>query len=239
MANQERWKQVDELFTSAADLPEAERDQYLADTCADPDILREVRALLCFDGPGAASLDLAIQQIASHLDDDDFWIGRQVGSYRIVRELGVGGMGTVYLAERSDQRFEKQVAIKLVHRGMDSPELRQKLLAERRILATLDHPYIAKLIDGGETTEGIPYFVMEYVEGQPVNRYAARLSTAGKCELLAKVCDGVSYAHRRLILHLDLKPSNILITAEGVPKLLDFGISAVLRDTATGFALQQ
>ena len=193
MANAERWKRLDELFSAATDLPETERDQYLSDTCAtDPDLLREVQALLCHDGPGTASLDLAIQQIASHLADDDFWLGRQVGAYRIVRELGVGGMGAVYLAERADQRFEKLVAIKLVHRAMDSSALRQRLLAERRILATLDHPYIAKLIDGGETTEGVPYFVMEYVEGLPINRYAAGLSTAAKCELLAKVCEGVS-----------------------------------------------
>ena len=230
LANAERWSRVDGLFLEAVDLPETDRARYLNEACGiDAKLRDEVLALLRYDGPGTESVDLAIQQVASRLADDDFWLGRTIGSYRIKKELGVGGMGAVYLAERADERFEKQVAIKVVHRAMDTQGLRERLIAERRILAALDHPYIAKLIDGGETAEGIPYFVMEYVDGQPVHRFAAELSVGAKCALMMKICEGVAYAHQRLVVHLDLKPSNILVTAEGMPKLLDFGIAGLLR----------
>ena len=171
----ERWSSVEELFLHAVDLAAADRAGYLTQACGpDTDLRDEVLTLLRYDWTDHTSVDRAIQEVAAELADDDFWIGRQIGAYRIVRELGVGGMGAVYLAERADERFEKQVAIKLVHRAMDTPGLRARLQAERRILAALDHPFIAKLIDGGETEEGIPYFAMEYVEGEPIHRYAER-----------------------------------------------------------------
>ena len=156
--------------------------------------------------------------------------GERVGAYVIVRELGRGGMGTVLLAERADGQFEKQVAIKILNRGADTAEILHRFRAERQILAKLDHPNIARLLDAGTTDDGLPYFIMDYIVGAPVTRFAVaqKLSTRQRLELFLKICDAVEFAHRNLVVHRDIKPSNILANAEGEPKLLDFGIAKIL-----------
>ena len=156
--------------------------------------------------------------------------GERIGAYVIVRELGHGGMGTVFLAERADGQFEKQVAIKILNRGADTAEILRRFRAERQILARLDHPNIARLLDAGTTDDGLPYFIMDYIVGAPVTRFAVaqRLSTRQRLELFLKICAAVEFAHRNLVVHRDIKPSNILANAEGDPKLLDFGIAKLL-----------
>jgi non-specific serine/threonine protein kinase/serine/threonine-protein kinase len=156
--------------------------------------------------------------------------GTVLGPYRVLHEIGRGGMGTVYLAVRSDDAFRKRVAVKVLKRGMDSDAIVGRFRHERQILAGLEHPYIAGLLDGGTTADGRPYFVMEYVEGQPIDAYCDlhALDTTGRLELFRKVCAAVQYAHQNLIVHRDLKPANVLVTADGTPKLLDFGIAKLL-----------
>jgi len=163
-------------------------------------------------------------------------IGPIIGRYRIIREIGRGGMGAVYLAERADEQYRKQVAIKLIKRGMDTDAVLRQFWKERQILAGFDHPNIARLFDGDTTEDGLPYFIMEYVEGVPINDYCNRqaLSINERLKLFREICAGVSYAHRHLVVHRDIKPSNILITSEGVPKLLDFGIAKILGPEADG-----
>jgi eukaryotic-like serine/threonine-protein kinase len=234
-----RTKSAEEVFGTIVERPHAEWDHLLREECGCDDRLRaEVSSLLYYDQhPYLERLDTAIQEVASGLAGEDSWVGRRLGSYKLTKELGVGGMGAVYLAERADDRFERKVAIKLLHRAMDTWGLRERLVDERRILAALDHPNIAKLLDGAETEEGIPYLVMEYVDGQPLHHYAANhpLRPREACALMVKLCGAVSYAHHNLVIHRDLKPANILITADGTPKLLDFGI-AHLRDVDENLA---
>src|SRR5207244_2137916 len=149
--------------------------------------------------------------------------GRRLGPYQVIHRIGQGGMAAVYLAIRADDQYKKRVAIKLIPAGLDSEELLRRFRNERQTLAALDHPNIVKLLDGGATEDGLPYLVMDYVEGTPINEYcdAHRLSTTERLELFRKVCTAVSYAHQRLVIHRDLKPANILVSAEGTPKLLD------------------
>ena len=158
--------------------------------------------------------------------------GEQIGPYRIVRSLGAGGMGEVFLAERADDQFRQQVAIKLVRRGLLSRQTQGRLRQERQILASLDHPNIARLYDGGATADGTPYIVMEFIDGEPIDVYCdkRRLTIEGRLRLFMTICSAVHRAHQNLIVHRDLKPSNILVTREGVPKLLDFGIAKMLDD---------
>jgi serine/threonine protein kinase/tetratricopeptide (TPR) repeat protein len=160
----------------------------------------------------------------------DPYIGKLVGRYRIVRPIGVGGMGSVYLAERADQQYRQQVAIKALRPGLEEGQILRRFLLERQTLAVLEHPNVVRLLDGGTTDDGRPYFVMDYVEGVPIDEYvdARRLPVEARLELFQKVCAAVHYAHQNLVVHRDLKPSNILVTAEGVPKLLDFGIAKIL-----------
>ncbi len=159
--------------------------------------------------------------------------GRRLGPYRLLEVLGRGGMGVVYLAERADKQFEKQVAIKLMPRGLESAEMERRLLTERQILANLQHPNVAHLLDGQVTEEGYPYLVMEYVDGRPIDEYCREehLGLEERLELFSSVCAAVQYAHQNMVIHRDLKPSNILVTAAGEVKLLDFGI-AKLSDPA-------
>jgi serine/threonine-protein kinase len=160
---------------------------------------------------------------------------RRIGPYRLISELGRGGMGTVWLAARADEHFEKRVALKVV-RGSDSQEVFRFFRRERQILAGLEHPNIARLLDGGTTEEGLPYFVMEHVEGVPIDRYCDehKLSVSDRLRLFEGVCSAVQHAHRSLVVHRDLKPGNILVTEEGVPKLLDFGIAKLLDPGVAG-----
>jgi serine/threonine-protein kinase len=169
--------------------------------------------------------------------------GELIGPYRIVRVLGQGGMGEVYLCERADDQYRKQVAIKLVSRGLISRQVQTRLRTERQILATLDHPNIARLLDGGTTADGVPYLVMEYIDGEPIDEFCDRreLTIAERLQMFQVVCSAVQAAHRNLIVHRDLKPSNILVTADGTPKLLDFGIAKLLdvRQTTHTVAMTQ
>jgi non-specific serine/threonine protein kinase/serine/threonine-protein kinase len=200
--------------------------------------MREVNSLL------KASRSDRLEACASDMrvgsaDIDDTSIGRRIGAYRIVRELGRGGMGAVYLAERADQEFTKQVAIKLLKRGTDTDEVLRRFRSEREILARLEHPNIARLLDAGTSEDGLPYFVMEYVVGARVNDYcfAQNLSVAERLRLFLKICAAVQFAHQNLVIHRDLKPANILITSEGEPKLLDFGIAKLVSLDAGAFQL--
>ncbi|HZF15889.1 MAG TPA: serine/threonine-protein kinase [Steroidobacteraceae bacterium] len=180
--------------------------------------------------------ELLADSLAEPPADPDDWqdgedrSGQVLGAYRLVRQLGIGGMGAVYLAERDDQQFSQQVAVKLVRQGHIGKDIRSRLKSERQILATLDHPNIARLLDGGTTAEGIPYLVMEYVDGLPIDVYCdeKRLDLTERLRLFRTVCSAVHAAHQNLIVHRDLKPTNILVTDDGMPKLLDFGIAKIL-----------
>src|SRR5438128_480042 len=156
--------------------------------------------------------------------------GQRIGAYRNVRELGQGGMGTVYLAVRDDETYRKEVAVKVVNRGMDTEGIVRAFRTERQILATLDHPNIARLLDGGTSDDGRPYFVMDYVEGLPLDVYCDThmLQILERLKLFRIVCSAVHHAHQHGVIHRDLKPGNILVTSSGIPKLLDFGIAKVL-----------
>ena len=234
----ERWQRLQNLFHDALERAPDDRAAFLTAACGDDTQLRaEVERLLRADEQASRFVSDAaadVERVAATMPPD----GRQIGAYRIVRELGRGGMGTVYLGERADAQFEMRVAIKLIKRGMDTEAVLQRFRHERQILAGLEHPNIARLLDGGTTDEGVPYFVMEYVDGQPIDEYcrAHALSLTERLRLFRRVCAAVFYAHQHLVVHRDLKPSNILVTSDGVPKLLDFGIARLLDsgdDTAT------
>lgn len=230
------WRRIQTLFDAAVDVDPAERVAWLEQECADDgDLLSEVRALLECDERTSRFLQPPMtpaEDEAQPLDDDhDPQLGRRVGAYELTRVIATGGMGTVYLAARADQHFDKQVAVKLIRPGMDTADIVRRFRNERQFLAGLEHPNIARLIDGGVTEhDGRPYLVMEYVEGTPLDRYCDdhRLSITDRLELFGAVCDAVQHAHHNLIVHRDLKPRNILVTADGIVKLLDFGIAKVL-----------
>jgi tetratricopeptide (TPR) repeat protein len=222
-----KWDQAQRLFLAAADLSRQERVLFLEQSCAgDSELRTEVESLILADIGSAEYIAAAVESEASKLFDFEFTLDR-VGPYRILRQLGRGGMGAVFLATRDDDQYRKQVAIKVVKRGMDTAEVLERFRHERQILANLDHPYIARLHDGGTTADGLPYFVMEFVEGQPVDLFCREraLDTKARLRIFVKVCEAVAYAHRNLVVHRDLKPPNIFVTAAGTPKLLDFGIA--------------
>ncbi len=242
----ERWERASLLFDAALERPREARADWLASTCAnDAELLADVERLLAVADSENLWLDRGAAQRFDALipvRQEDDTIGRQIGAFRLVEEVGRGGMGVVYLAERVGQQFEQRVALKLVKRGMDTDFVLQRFHTERQILASLAHPNIARLLDGGSTDDGRPYFVMEFIAGQPIDRFATArdLSITARLELFLKVCDAVTYAHQQLVVHRDLKPLNIMVTPDGVPKLLDFGIGRILQAdaemaTATGF----
>jgi eukaryotic-like serine/threonine-protein kinase len=235
----ERWDQIQEIFGTAVELERSARASYLADACRGDSALRyEVESLLDSyeSDPGyleisAASLAGLPSDIHNLMDDDDAMLGAHVGVYHIIERIGSGGMGSVYLAERDDAQFRQRVALKLVKRGMDSEEIIRRFRSERQIVATLDHPNIARLLDGGITADGRPYFVMEYVEGGvPIDRYcdAKGATIAERLELFRTITAAVHYAHQNLVIHRDLKPANLLVSESGALKLLDFGIAKPL-----------
>ena len=230
----ERWARVKELFEAAADLDPKERMALLEKECGGDEALRdEIESLIQSDQQTDAFIERPAFEIPRDLFPDNVeepFVGRQFGAYQVIREIGRGGLGAVYLAARSDDEYRKQVAIKLVRRGLDTEDILRRFRNERQILAQLDHPNIARFIDGGTTDNGLPYFVMEYVKGEPINAYcdAHALPTTERLNLFRKVCAAVTYAHQNLVIHRDLKPSNILVTPEGEPKLLDFGIAKLL-----------
>ncbi len=231
-----RWTQVERLFLEAAELPPGAREIFLEDTCGGDSYLREeVLSLLRYDTGGSdageeSPLLAALQASAASVVDDNPRQGRMLGPYRIEHEIGCGGMSVVYLAVRADGEFHKRVAVKLINRGRDTATVVGRLRRERRILAGLEHPSIARLLDGGTAPDGRPWIAMEYVEGLPIDHFCDQnsLSIEERCGLIDKVCDAVAYAHRNLVVHRDLKPSNILIAPDSNPKLLDFGIAKLL-----------
>jgi len=224
-----------------ADLSGEARGRYFAENAIDTQTRKEVEALVAFDSHSSTVLEKNISEVAqralSQLEPE----GLLCGPYRVGTLLGRGGMGTVYLAERVDGEISQEVAVKLLRPGADSPDLRQRFLLERQILARLSHPNIARLLDAGHREDGQPYLVMERVEGTTIDVYTAGLGTRRKITLFLKVCDAVGYLHRNLVVHRDLKPANILVTDEGEPKLLDFGIAKMLdlrvHTTVTGLRM--
>ena len=226
----EKWDQLKELFALALEQDPGNRSNFLRHACAGDDALRsEVESLLSsFDGADAFLEDGPVADLVSA--QSRAMTGRRIGAYRILREIGQGGMAVVYLGERDDQSYRKQVAIKMVKPGIDTEQVLNRFRNERQTLAALDHANIVKLLDGGSSEEGLPYLVMEYVEALPIDQYCDlhRLSIDDRLRLFCEVCSAVQYAHEKLVIHRDLKPANILIAKDGAPRLLDFGIAKLL-----------
>jgi non-specific serine/threonine protein kinase/serine/threonine-protein kinase len=231
--NSENWQKVEELLNAALEIEPENRQEFLAGISSD-EFRREVESLL--DGEFEAEKFLASPAVAFSADlfeediETDALINQKIGNYKISGELGRGGMGAVYLAERDDGKFEQKVAVKLLKRELNTADIRRRFGHERQILAALAHPNVARLLDAGTTADGLPFLVMEYVEGVPIDEFCAaqNLDLNERLELFRTVCETVAFAHRNLIVHRDLKPSNILVTKDGIPKLLDFGISKLL-----------
>jgi tetratricopeptide (TPR) repeat protein len=235
----EEWARVRQIFEAALAQPPEQRPSFVAASCLGaPAIGEQVLGLLAFHGQAPGFLERpAVRQFADVLDADaepsperDTNIGRTLGPYSIESCIGHGGMGAVYLARRADHAFERRVAVKMVRQGMNTGVVVRRFEHERQILASLDHPHVARLYDGGTTPDGLPYFVMEYVEGEPITGYCQRqrLGLRARLAMFRTVCGAVQYAHQNLVVHRDLKPGNILVGADGQPKLLDFGIATLL-----------
>lgn len=244
----ERWKLVELLFNESVDLPTEERERFLNERCGtDQELLGQVQSLLSSLDSSDSFIEVPVWTDSNFLNTSakrelskslvptyeagiDEMIGRTIGVYRLDKQIGRGGMGTVYKAERADGEFKQTVAIKLIKRGMDSDFIVRRFRHERQILASFEHPFIARLLDGGTTTDGTPYFVMEFIEGETLYKYCDQktLPIRDRLKLFQKVCSAVEYAHERQIVHRDIKPGNILINQSGAPKLLDFGIAKIL-----------
>ena len=228
----DRWKAVERILRSALDANPKEREALLDGACAgDAGLRREVDSLLAREGAADGFLETPAGEAPSGVEPG---AGGRFGPYRLVRLVASGGMGAVWLAERADEQFEKKVAVKLIKRGMDTDEILRRFRRERQVLANLEHPHIARLLDGGAAEDGRPYLVMEFVEGIPILEHCEerRLPIPERLRLFQRVCGAVHYAHQNLVVHRDLKPGNILVTADGEPKLLDFGIAKVLHSVA-------
>jgi len=250
----ERWQTVERLYHAVMECEESQRATFLSRACGgDEGLRREVESLVAYGNRAGRFIEgSALGVVAPALARDggdrqdptaeecrivEKMIGKRISQYRIVEQLGSGGMGEVYRAVRADDQYQKQVAIKLVRAGESSGFVIGRFKNERQILANFDHPNIARLLDGGATDEGVPYFVMELVEGQPIDKYcdAHKLGVPARLTLFLQVCSALDYAHQHQIIHRDIKPANILVSAEGVPKLLDFGIAKILdRDVLGG-----
>ena len=227
----EKWKRVKEVFQTAVELDDDARRSYVENQCLDDaTMLAEVSSLLKSHSESTSFFESPALAAVTDLVGDTSLpsrAGQIVGAYKIESEIGRGGMGAVYLASRADEAFDKKVAIKLIKRGFDTDEIVRRFRHERQILAGLEHPNITRLLDGGSTEDGMPFLVMDYVDGRPLNKFAdeRKLTVANRLEIFLQICSAVSYAHQSLVIHRDLKPSNILVTDDGVPKLLDFGIA--------------
>ena len=230
------WQDVERVLATVMDLSEHDRATRLDELCGDRAQLRaEVESLLAAHKNAGAFLN-AETAISSTSLPNELLKGRLLGPYRLVDVIGIGGMGTVYRAERTDGQFHKQVAIKVAPAAIHYPELQRRFSGEQQILAALEHPNIARLYDAGISPDGVPYFVMEYVDGVPITQYcdARGLRTKARLKLFQTVCESVQYAHQHLVVHRDLKPANILVSREGVPKLLDFGVAKMLDPWGAG-----
>ena len=241
----DRWERIEELIDAVLDLPDIERRAFLEQACPDDPALRtEVLEILEAGEEPAPLLDHPPTEIAAAMreftGETRVPLPERVGPYRIERVIGEGGMGTVFLAHRDDGQFDQRVALKLVRRGphLDGRVVR-RFREERQILAALNHPGIARLLDGGIAEDGLPYFAMEHVEGESITRYCVRhgLEVESRLSLFVRVCDALAHAHERQIVHRDVKPSNILVTAEGEPRLLDFGIAKLLAPDGEALSL--
>src|SRR5262245_3321859 len=235
----ERLLQVQEAYETVIEQDPPRRDGALAAICAgDEDLRREVERLLNLPVEAKDFLETPPPPLQT-LNPSDSLAGKRAGAWRLIREIGRGGMGAVYLAERADDSFHKQVAVKIVSPAWG--ELVDRFRQEREILAALDHPSIARLLDGGATEDGLQYLVMEYVEGAPITEYCdqRKLSIDDRLKLFRRVCEAVQYAHRNLVVHRDLKPGNIFVNSDGAIKLLDFGIARLLRPEDQSSASQQ
>ena len=232
----EEWEKINELFHRALELPSAEREEFLRENCVDELIRAEVAELLAAQTDESFLQSPVFETGLEFIAAPENHAGERIGAYQIIGELGRGGMGAVYEAFRADGAFERRVAVKLLPKNNLSDALTQKFQRERQILANLNHPFIARLFDGGETADNSPYFVMELVAGSSIIEFCREnnLSVDARLQLFLKVCAAVEYAHEQGVIHRDLKPSNILIAADGTPKLLDFGIARFLSSAAHG-----
>lgn len=229
-------QKIDDIFTQATGLDRERREMFLDETCGKDGPLRErVEALLKADDDPMKTLSPMMARIwTSYENKKTLEVGQQIGNFKILNSLGIGGMGHVYLAQRISDDFKQKVAIKILHIGSGNREyLQQRFMQEQRLLAGLNHPYIAQLVNAGQMDSGEPYLAMEYVDGLPIDRYCSKhqLTLKQRIHLIEKVCDAVHYAHSRFVVHRDLKPANIFITADGLPKLLDFGIAKLLESS--------
>jgi eukaryotic-like serine/threonine-protein kinase len=225
--NAERWQRVEALFHQALEREEPARGRFLDEACrSDSELRQEVDRWIAADAQAPAQLAAAVGNAVRSFGTA-FAPGVRLGPYEIVELRGEGGMGSVYRARRNDDVFQKEVAIKVVKRGLNSGALLDRFRRERQILARFEHPNIARVLDGGSTDDGLPYLVMEYVEGQTFLEYAhaQQLDLPVRLRLFAQVCAAVAHAHQHGIVHRDLKPTNILVDAGGRPRLLDFGIA--------------
>src|SRR5947199_748347 len=225
-----RWQRLKDILAEALKETSFEkRTATLRECCGDDaELLREAEKLLAYDD---TALEEFAQFAATRLRDNECnRTGERIGAYVVVRELGRGGMGAVYVAQRADGQFEKRVAIKVLKRGTDTDEVLRRFRTERQILANLDHPNVTRLLDAGTTADGLPYFVMEFVEGTPITQLVQRqkVGLQDRLKLFLKICSAVEFAHRYQIIHRDIKPGNVLVNGDGNPKLLDFGIAKVL-----------
>jgi tetratricopeptide (TPR) repeat protein len=238
MSDGERWPQISDILAQALDLPESEREAFIAEACrGEPSLRPELLAMLEELRTEDEFLENPPTISADPFDERP---GGTFGPYRIVRTLGEGGMGVVYLAERSDGQFTRQVAIKRIGVAAPGAELLRRFRAEREILARLDHPNIARLLDAGFDSLGVPYLVMEYVDGVPVLAWCRdrQLAVADRLALFVEICGAVQHAHQNLVIHRDIKPGNILVTSDGKPTLLDFGIAKIVGGERAGEATQ-
>ena len=232
-----RWERVNALLEKALMLPPAEQRAWLQSECDDDtDLLEEVVSLLDYDAEKTGGIRASVQSVAADLgnSDENTYIGKRVGNYRITSKLAEGGMGKVFLADHAGGDFERRVAVKILPRHHLDTDAARRFVEERRILAGLNHPNIATLIDGGTFADGIPYIVMDYIEGLTIDAHckAAKLGNAAMIDLIRKVCSAIEYAHRKLVIHRDIKPSNIIVDKRGEPMLLDFGIAKLLQPNA-------
>jgi eukaryotic-like serine/threonine-protein kinase len=234
---QHEWEKVKDLFSAALELPDAQRETFLAESCGHDEALRsEVESLLAAHEEPKNVLEQNTYDLASKLHTDgNKYLGRRFGPYSILREIGRGGMGSVFLAARADGEFDQQVALKIIRQSFADQELERHFRRERQILASLNHPNIAKLMDGGVSETGELFLAMEFIEGEPLVAFAQQhqLTIERRLRLFLKICDAVSFAHQNLVIHRDLKPSNILVTEDGTPKLLDFGLAKLAEQSSS------
>ncbi len=231
-----RWQQVKSILDRALEVESGQRDECIAELCAgDAALRREVKEFLAFGGRADDLLpDGGLADALACEAESTYPLPARAGPYRIVREIGHGGMGVVCLAQRDDGEYDRMVALKLIQSGVHRAKFAKLFWRERQILAQLDHPNIARLLDGGTTENNQPYYAMEFVEGEPLDKYCQRHvpTLREKLEIFIAICSAVSYAHRNLIIHRDLKPKNVLVTRDGIPKLLDFGVAGILAEGA-------